>query len=509
MSSERPINLSYLSEQEIIEFYELFFGKILIKKPNFSYFENLAHSLSKENSIKNTLDRLNQNDLQVLKILSTNIFIPYEFIVEKLNVILNIPTTIINKSITNLLLKKYIFLRNEKTLVIPDIYFPHERVKVEYRTGTFEEKTADAKKAKAAKKKDKKPLPKSEYSSKVLIDINNLINYFISKDLKFSNSLSIYKKDATELEDRFSKFSSLKRAEFNVVSYFYFLAFSNEDGSLNLENVKNFYGLSPFAKMNFFLKITFPSMYAILNKFYSSKQNVVIKTEDLKNLWLNSFLLTDFSYLPLKYSVNSLLNLLKSAELIENYGREYCLVKFYHDHYSQVEEELRISSNFNLYINSNTTNHDYYVPSLFANFVKYNKISEYEISEASIRRGVISGFSYVNVQEYFKKHNIKVSANVEKTIKQWFDKHASFFYTTGTILFCEGDEKGKIINTLIKNKMVKAYEVKKNEVFLIPDEDKTAFFAFLEKSGINYYKKEYVRNSSIRESKLPDLTEFM
>ena len=51
--------LAYLTEEEIIDFYELFFGNILIKKPNFSYYSNLSRCLDKESFIQSVLNKLN------------------------------------------------------------------------------------------------------------------------------------------------------------------------------------------------------------------------------------------------------------------------------------------------------------------------------------------------------------------------------------------------------------------------------------------------------------------
>ena len=129
------------------------------------------------------------------------------------------------------------------------------------------------------------------------------------------------------------------------------------------------------------------------------------------------------------------------------------------------------------------------MPALFSDFKKYNKIVEYEITEFSIKRGITIGVTIENVLNYLNSFNIKVSKNVETVIKQWFDKHGSFFYSSGTFFFCQNIEKGKIINSLIEKGMIKAYEIKKNEIFLISEENKKQYFEFLEKAGINFYHK--------------------
>ena len=52
MGEKRVIKFDYLNEKEISELYELFFGKVLIKKADFSYVGNLKISLVKENFVK-------------------------------------------------------------------------------------------------------------------------------------------------------------------------------------------------------------------------------------------------------------------------------------------------------------------------------------------------------------------------------------------------------------------------------------------------------------------------
>jgi hypothetical protein len=90
---------------------------------------------------------------------------------------------------------------------------------------------------------------------------------------------------------------------------------------------------------------------------------------------------------------------------------------------------------------------------------------------------------------FFSRYETGLSKNVEMTIRQWHEKHSSYYYSTGTIFFCEGREKGRLIKTLIEKGVIRAYEIKPDEVFLIPEEDKTAFFSFLDKTGIQYFHK--------------------
>ena len=63
---------------------------------------------------------------------------------------------------------------------------------------------------------------------------------------------------------------------------------------------------------------------------------------------------------------------------------------------------------------------------------------------------MINGITIDDVLNYLNNFNIKISKNVETTINQWFDQHASYFYSSGTIFFCKNVNKGKIINSLIE-----------------------------------------------------------
>jgi hypothetical protein len=488
MRDGKLIDLKYLNENEIVEFYELFFGKILLKKPDFSYHKNLSQSLSKENSTKIILERLNQNELDILKVLSGHVFVPNKFIEEKLQIILNIPTAIITKSLANLIIKKFIFLREEKILVIPDVYFEKEE---NFFNFIVSEDT-----------------PKREYSSRTFEDINNLINYFISKEIKFSNINAIYKKDAELLEETFSSYSNLKKHDYNVVSYFFAVSFLNSDETINIASIKSFFELLPLERILFFTKIVFPSVYAIIEYFYKMKKDISLKLEEFKTLWLESFLLTEYAFTPLKYNLNTILSFLKLTELI-NFEDDIITIKYYETNNTNIEDDVRVSSNFNLYLNANSVSKDFYFPCLFADFIKYNKIVEYEITESSVKRGVVAGIGISEVFDYFNKFGIQLSNNVETTLKHWFEKNGSFYFVSGTLFFCEGEEKGKIIKTLVKNDMIKVYEIKKNEVFLIPEEEMTNFFSVINKTGISYFKKDIIKEKILNEPKIYDMKKLL
>ena len=70
------------------------------------YKTSLIHILSLVIKISNVFN--------ILNILSQDIFIPYDFLTEKINIILNYASPLVNKALLNMIEKKYIFLRDEK-----------------------------------------------------------------------------------------------------------------------------------------------------------------------------------------------------------------------------------------------------------------------------------------------------------------------------------------------------------------------------------------------------------
>lgn len=461
--------LGYLTEEEIIDFYELFFGNILIKKPNFSYYTNLSRCLDKESFIQSVLNKLNDNEYKILKLLSKDIFIPYEFLTEKLSIILNLSNQVINKAITTLIDKKYIFLRDNKTLVVTDVFFPGEILKAKY---TFIDQEDDS------------------FSSKIIVDINNLINYFISKEINFSNSLTLYKKDLLALVSVFNKYSTLTEKEYNLAAYFFSLSFIGKNDVILLDNIKEYFELTQLKQALNFVKVVFPWLYSILKYFYSLKKSVKISIGEFRKIFLTVFLLTSYNSAPFKMGMETTLNLLAKLGLI-SIKKKDIFIPYYNftEETNSAKDDVRLSSSFNFYINANSRRKDFYMPALFSNFVKYNKITEYEITEFSVRRSIILGLTFEDIFNYINSLNINMSKNVEAIIKQWFDKYASYYYASGTFFFCNSPDKGTLINSLIKKGMIKAYEMKKNEIFYIKDEDKERFFNFLEQSGIDYYQK--------------------
>ncbi|HOV15561.1 MAG TPA: hypothetical protein PK771_14835, partial [Spirochaetota bacterium] len=340
MGEKRVIKLDYLNEKEISELYELFFGKVLIKKADFSYMDNLKVSLVKENFVKGFVDRLPQQEIDILRVLSKVKTVPYNFLPEKISNILNIPNTNIGKSISNLIQRRYIFLRNNDTLVIPSIYFDAKEINYEYIE--TEEK---------------------QYENKFLQDIVNLINYFVSKNLKFSNGFAIYKKDYLLIEEAFGKYCNLKRIEYNLVSYFFSLGFMDRNGVIYYNNIEKFFNLSNIEKILFFIKIAFPAIYSIICSFYREKKDTKMSIEDLKELWIRSFLSTSYSEQPMKYNFNNLLSFLKDLNLI-NIEEENIVINFFGEDYNKINTEIKVSSNFNIYMNSNSTDVDFYYPAL-------------------------------------------------------------------------------------------------------------------------------------------------
>ncbi len=468
--------LGYLTKDEIINLYELFFGNILIKKKDFNYYSNLVKSLKNENSISNIIDKLDENELKILKILSNFTLIPYSFINEKLNIILKIPVHIINKTLSNLIDKKYIFLR-EDMLVIPHIYFNSLETKFEYSKAYLE----------------------TDPPVKFVSVLNNIINFFISKQFSFSTTNTLYKKDLKSMHDTFSKHLNYSEDEYNIFSYFYANTFYSDD-SLSINLIKEFFSLSLANRILYFLKIVFPFLYPLFLISLKLKTSISINMHEFNELLSYLFLTIKYEYVPFNMNFNDIIKFLKENDLIKVENDLIIFSYYLFQELNQEKNEIRISSSFNIYMNSNSIREDFYFPALFSEFIKYEKILEYEITEDSIKKAVHYGITVDDIFNYFNSINITVSKNVETTIKQWFDKHGSYFFAKGIIFYCQTKEKGKFINSLVNKGLIKAYEIKIDEIFIIPDEEQDIFFKFLENSGINYCEKKPINKINKFES---------
>lgn len=476
---EKEIKLDYLNEKEIIEFYELFFGNILIKKPNFPYYQNLSKCLKNETIVKSILNKLNSYEQEILKTVSRNIYLPYKFLIEKLSILLNIPPSTVKKALTNLVEKKYIFIRDDRKLIVPDVYFEKQKNKI-----NFIEKAPE----------------NDPYFSDGLKDINNLLCYFISKEIKYSNSFSLYKREYQEVENIFSNYSTLKEEEYNIVTYFYAINFLDDSFSLILNRIKNYFAKTNLEKILYFLKITLPECFAIFNYFYTLGISAQLTLDDFKELWLTSYLLTEYENEPFKITVDEVLDFLSKINLI-NIEKNIVTIKYFSSSKDDFEDHIRLSSSFNFFINSESSRKDFYFPALFCDYKKYNKIVEYEITEESINRGVKHGLLFDDVINFFNSLSLKIPKNIETTLHQWFDKHASYFYSQGLHFFCQNKEKGRLISSLIEKGILKAFQIKEDEIFLIPEEEKINFFSFIEKSGIYFYEKRPIKNIAEKEMK--------
>jgi hypothetical protein len=257
-----------------------------------------------------------------------------------------------------------------------------------------------------------------------------------------------------------------------------------------------------FERILYFVEITFPNFYSILKFYYKNKQSVAFKREDLKKLWELTLMNQTYTYPPIKKDFDEVLSFLEKIGMIRTLDDGRILIICYYKNDEEVGNGITISTNFTFFVNANSTQKDYYEIALFGDMLNYNKLVEFEISELSIKRSVVAGYNYDNFQNFFENNGIDLPKNVETTIKQWFDKYGSYFYSTGTLFFCNGAEKGKLIKNLIEKDVITAYELIKDEVYIIPDENKEDFFNFLEKSGINFFNKEAKKNTPSRKNEV-------
>jgi hypothetical protein len=488
--SSRKVNLDYLSPDEVEQFYELFFGKILIKKPGFSYQTNLAASLKKESFIISILDKLKPFERDVLDLLSSNLQLHYPWLHEKLAVILDEPTTAVNKAMATLITRNYVFLRDNKELIIPDIYFDRDPLSVKITPGSS--------------KFDGEP-----YRARFQTDVNNLINFFISNELKFSNTRVLYKKDLSLTEKKFKKYSGLTSQEINAVAYFYATAFCDESGTLVLEELESYFHMTPLEQTLYFVQLTMPASYSMLLHCHSWERTTAMNMENFENFWVQSMLKTPSEHVPVALDFSERLALLSKSGLVIVDG-DQVTIPLYARQEPDFSNELRVSSNYTLYMNSDAVIHDFYLIALFADLVKYNKIVEYEINEKSIQRGIHNGITMETINEFISRFELSFSGNVQSTLQQWFDKYGSMYYVTGTLFVCQTPTRGKLIKTLIEKGVVKGIEVKGNELFLIQETDTEAFFDFLKKSDIYFFKKEPASTRSVAgDLKIPNLADLL
>ena len=474
--------LDNLNQEEIQHLYELFFGPILVKHQNFSYLDNIITLLSKPYSIKTYLDKLNTQEKRVLEYLSRFRIISETFLKEKLNIILDMPLFLIEKIISVLIAKNFIFRRGD-SLVIPQIFYMIDPPDIA---------------------EEQMPAAEGEYFPKAMTDVHNMINYFICQGFSFSNQLFLYKKDFQLTEQMFDNYAVLSGNEYNFVSYFFANAFLSDGQRLNLYQLKTFFAMNILDRAMYMLEIISPNMYSIIRHYNQTGKNVKISRECLFYLWEQTLLLQEFDYAPLRVTFDEIIKFLVNMEIIEQDG-DQCIIKYWTAFAQNRKSELKISTNFNLFMNASALRSDQYVPVLFADMKNYNSIVECEITENSVRRGVINGYTYESFCKFLKDNEVVLPQNVDSTISQWFEKHGSYYYTTGTVFFCNTKAKAKIIQNLIDNGYVKAYELKKDEVYIIPEEDKDDFFRFLDKSGINYFSKEPNIRKAIKRNKVLDM----
>jgi len=330
MSTKR-ISLDYLTSDEIELFYELFFGKILVKRPNFSYHTNLTASLKKETFITSILNKLKPEELEILKLLSTNLNLSYPYLTEKLSIILNLQQSVVNKAVSNLLAKNYMFLRDKDELVVPDIYFEPVELSVTINP--------------AESKSDGEP-----YLSKLLTDINNLINFFISRELKFSNSRSLYKKDLSITDDTFKKYSKLSSNEINTIASFFATAFTDQEGNLIISELKDYFHMTPNEQVLYFIKLVFPVFYTILQHCYSYERTTSLPLDSFRTLWEQSFIKTQYSFTPIKMEYSESLDMLAKTGLVIVTKKEITVPWYSREEHIFVNQ-LKVSSNFTLDLN--------------------------------------------------------------------------------------------------------------------------------------------------------------
>ena len=287
--------LDNLNEEEIQHLYELFFGPILVKHKDFSYVDNIITLLSKPNSIKALVDKLNSQERKVLEYLSRFRIISEQYLKEKLNIILDMQLFMIEKIINILISKNYIF-RRDSNLVIPQIFYPKKEVNIQTES---------------------LPAIDTPYLSRAMIDINNLINYFLCQRFSFSNQLFLYKKDYQQTYQMFGNYTVLDEDEYNFVSFFFANAFFEDGQNINLHQLETFFKMNVLERALYITEIVNPSMYSVLQHYYKTGQSQKINRNDLYYLWEQSLLMQNYSYSPMKSNFDQFVNFMVKLEFFK------------------------------------------------------------------------------------------------------------------------------------------------------------------------------------------------
>ena len=477
-------NLKSLTDDEILKLYELFSGPILMRHEAGFYLDCLKTFLNKDSAVEKVVNRLNVLEIEIIKLFSQLTQVPVAFLNEKLSIIFGEHPSLIGKMIQNLISKNYIFTHEEGFLFIPQLISKH-----------YKKEGITAKKVITEEK---------NYNSENFCDAINIIVYFLSKGLKFSKSGGLYKKDFEQLSAIFCAASGYLRDEYDIIGYFFSTTFVYED-ELQTDKIRKFFKLSQLERMLTLVKKVFPYLQPIISKVYEDKNSYKINKNDLKLLFKTLLLASVLGNEPYRADFDSILDFLVKIGLCHVENED--IVFIYYETSSALPMELKITSNFAIYTNSCNTDCDYYLCALFSEFIKYDKITELEINDRSICRAIQNGYTFEQFEEFVMQHSVNLGTNVSTTIKEWFSRHNSFFYVEGTVFFAESLEKGKTISKLIESGTIKAYPIKKDSVFLIPDDAKELFFSFMSRSNFTFFEKK-PRKAPDEKNKIEEPSEY-
>lgn len=477
-------NLKSLKDDEILKLYELFSGPILIRHETEFYLDSLKSFLNKDSAIEKVINRLNVLEIEIIKLLSQLTYVPIPFLNEKLSIILGEHPSLVGKMIQNLMVKNYIFKHDEDYLFIPQLLSNHYKKEGITATKTINEEI--------------------DYNSLKFCNVINIIVYLLSKGLKFSKSGGLYKKDFEQLSAIFYGTSGYLRDEYDIIGYFFSTTFIYEE-ELQTDKIQKFFKLSQLERMLTLVKKVFPYLQPIISKVYEDKSSYKINKNDLKLLFKTLLLASVLDNEPYRADFNSVMEFLVKIGLCRVENED--IIFIYYETSSALPMEMKITSNFAVYTNSSNTDCDYYLCALFSEFIKYDKITEMEINDRSICRAIQNGYTFEQFEEFVMQHSVNLGTNVSTTIKEWFSRHNSFFYVEGTVFFAESLDKGKTISKLIESGMIKAFPIKKDSVFLIPDDAKELFFSFMSRSNFTFFEKK-PRKTPEEKNKIDEPTEY-
>ena len=472
-------SLHELPDDEIVRLYELFFGQVLVRKSIDTYVNGLKSVMQTPSFFEKLMEKLNPLEKNLLFQISDTANIPTFFANEKLSLVMGEHPSIIGKAINTLCGKNYL-LHKEDSFVVPNFLLTKP-------TDSLNLKTAD--------------LKEKEYNSETIVHMNNIFLYLLSSQFVYSKTSTLYKKDFTQLLAFFGSVFSYDDAFYNIVSYCSCKMFTLND-KINWDAVKKYFSLSSHEQAYMILQTIAPFIMPLFDQALEKGKAVVVEKSQLSNVYNRLLLTSVLKEEPFRLSQQELMGFLKIVHMINEENHHFEFLAYQKS--PEKKMDITISSNFSIFVNSDTTDPSYYLTAIFGNFVKFDKLAEFEISPTSIQKTINECLEEKDFDVFLKLHNQELQPNVLQTIHDWFEKFGSYYTAEGIFFIADNEKKGKMIQKLIDEGLVEASTIKKDSIFLIEEEKKEQFFDFIKSSQIFYYENKFLFSQNhVRVKKTP------